>query len=227
MRVSELGAPLGLGLPPTTVAICISLLVSQSFQVRFGLWPVPTTHIVRGFPDHFRSSSPDTVSTNLENQRDCKSLLPLDVAVDRQEFIKIEGRGREPLVRLAERRGCEFVPGAHLRPDVRCTPIRVSFSPRGTREGSFPDTSEIWTISRVRKTRERVSSGSFQNTLRYVHSRAPYTQSHPLSKASRRILNRYWDGAMSAGRPARSSTASGLYLHTTYTQSVFNFGPLV
>ena len=58
--------------------------------------------------------------------------------------------------------------------------------------------------------KERVSRGFPEHSRSYT--RASYTQSHPFSKTSRRILNRYWDGAMSAGRPASSSTASGLYL---------------
>ena len=44
-----------------------------TFSARFGLWRVPTTRTVRGSPEHAPSSSPDTVSTNLKNQRNSKS----------------------------------------------------------------------------------------------------------------------------------------------------------
>ena len=40
--------------------------VPRSFPARFGLWTVPTIRTVLGFPAHARSSSPDTVSTNLK-----------------------------------------------------------------------------------------------------------------------------------------------------------------
>ena len=58
------------------------LLVTRSFSVRIGRSRVQTTRTVRSFPEHSRSSSPDTVSTTLKNQRSYKSLLSLDAALD-------------------------------------------------------------------------------------------------------------------------------------------------
>ena len=55
--------------------LCGGRLVSRPFQVRFGPTIVPTTRTVRGFSEHFRSSSPDTVSPILnKKKRNCKSL---------------------------------------------------------------------------------------------------------------------------------------------------------
>ena len=49
------------------------LLVTRSFQVRFGLWTVQPTRTVRGSSEHPRSFSPDTVSTLLKRQRNFQS----------------------------------------------------------------------------------------------------------------------------------------------------------
>ena len=68
-RTGPPGAP-----RPTTVSMCVSFSVTRSFPVRFGLWTVPTTRTVRGFPQHVRSSPPDTVSTTLKHERNCKSI---------------------------------------------------------------------------------------------------------------------------------------------------------
>ena len=54
------------------------LLITQSFQVRFGRSMVQTTRTVRGSSEHSPSSPPDTVSTNLKHQRNYKSILLLD-----------------------------------------------------------------------------------------------------------------------------------------------------
>ena len=43
------------------------LLATQSFPVRFGRSIVPTTHAVRGFPEHHRSSSPRHQSQPISN----------------------------------------------------------------------------------------------------------------------------------------------------------------
>ena len=54
------------GLPPTTGTRFAfrSLLITQSFQVRFGRSRVPTTPGVRGSPEHSRSSLASTPSLN-------------------------------------------------------------------------------------------------------------------------------------------------------------------
>ena len=67
-------------LPPTTVSIYISLSTRNS--VVYGpIWTIDRSndsHVSCGFPEHSPPSSPDTVSTILKHQRNCKSILWLD-----------------------------------------------------------------------------------------------------------------------------------------------------
>ena len=59
----------------STVAIFLSRcrLVTRPFPVRFGRSRVPMTRTVHTFSEHYRSSSPGTVSASLKNQRNYKS----------------------------------------------------------------------------------------------------------------------------------------------------------
>ena len=153
-------------------------LVSLSCPARLGRSILPTTRTVRGFPEHARSSSSDTVSTNLKHERNSTGLSRTRVATHSSARVLF----RSASVRARVRRGLTGL-GAHLRADAQ-RPTKTRRLVRGTAsiDGIQAHSDECWQQSETKsrdvgtiisRARERVYAGFSLARCRTLIDRFP------------------------------------------------------